>query len=78
MSTLLTNDEKGQLFELFELTNGVVSGIVYDWIDEAVIITNQDSGEIVKIFTSNSSTEVMFSLLDKPRNLVIQGNRGEQ
>lgn len=78
MSALFVNDEGGQLFELFQLTNGIVSGIVYDWIGEAVVIANQNSGEIVKIFTSNSSTEVMFSLLDKPRNLVIQGNREKQ
>lgn len=77
MSMPFTSGEK-ESFELFELADGVVGAVVYDWINEAVVITDMESGEIIKIFTSNASTEVMFTLLKKPRNLVIQGHAEEQ
>ena len=78
MFASLKSHENGQVFELYRLDSGVIGGLVYDWINDAVIFSNIDLGMIVKISLSNKEIEVIFSSIQKPRKLAIQGNTTEQ
>lgn len=65
-------------FELHHIDSGVAGGLVYDWINDAIIFSNLELGVIAKISISTEEMEVMFSSIERPRKLAIQGNITEQ
>lgn len=72
------NDEEGPVMELYRVDSGKIGGLVYDWINDTIIFSHIEFGLIAKINTSTKDVEILFSSLEKPRNLAIQGNIIEQ
>lgn len=78
MSSPFLSGEDGQELELHQLEDGAVGGLVYDWINEAVVFTNIELGVIVQVVLANKEVEVLFSSIVRPRKLAFQGNIKEQ
>ena len=74
MFTPFMKHENDQDSELHRVEDGAIGGLVYDWINEAVIFTNVVLGVIVKVPIANKEVEVIFSSIVRPRKLAIQGN----
>lgn len=74
MSASIRNNETRATMELlYQVEDGLIGGLVYDWINEAVIFSNVDLGQIVRIFTSNKEVEVLFTSIENPRKLALHG-----
>ena len=78
MSSPFLSGENGQELKLHQLEDGAVGGLVYDWINEAVIFSNIELGMIVKVAIADKEVEVLFSSIVSPRKLAIQGNIKKQ
>ena len=78
MSSSFLSGESAQGIELHQLEDGAVGGLVYDWINGAIIFSNIELGVIVQVAIASKEVEVLFSSIVRPRKLAIQGNIKEQ